>query len=66
MKAVVEATHTDLNDQYFGPRPAPAPTTIQGTQQPALGPRSPAPATPTPVPSSTPAKSAPQTSSPPK
>ncbi len=66
MKAVIEATHTDLNDQYFGPRPAPAPTTIQGTQQPAQGNRPPAPTTSIPVPSSTPGKPAPQTSNPPK
>jgi hypothetical protein len=66
MKAVVDSTHTDLNDQYFGARPAPAPTTIPGIQQPAQGARPVSPATPAAVPSSTPGKPASQTPNPPK
>ena len=62
MKSVIDAAHADLNDQYFGPKPAPGPTVIQGTQQPAQGNR---PATST-APASAPGKPAPQTSNPPK
>jgi len=66
MKAVIESTHTDLNDQYFGPRPTPGPTTIPGVQQPAQGARPIAPTTPASVPNSTPGKAPTQTPNPPK